>query len=338
MTALRSNEMMKRILKCICALLLCLMLTPMALADDSFTIDVDSLDLGRLNSNEYVQQALSSSSQGVRVRKYISSSSEIAASVRLTLTRMDTNALLFDKNYGYQSGTFDSGVIYLSYGSSGTVPYLVTLYVGDYVYAMPFMHQQRRLESNGACTVGVRLKDLDPAQSADWLMGTMVDLTQLRQTGSCSVELCASNSYLIGYADITLDGSRLHVQLHFDDSSDVMLEEAVLYVLTDGQYLKNADSWSLDEAVDVSGAQSALIYLPMQVSYDPAGLPAFTYDLDEMRTQQSLWNETRQGSSSGGTRTYSEPSTDNSGWTDGWSSGWDDGWSDGWDDGWSSGW
>jgi len=333
--------MMKKILKSICAFALCLLLLPSALADDCFTIDVDALDLGRLNSDDYVAQALSAGSQGVRVRKYISSSSEIAASVRLTLMRMDSRTLLFDKDYGYQSGVFDSGVIYLPYLSDSTAPYLITLYVGDYVYAIPFMHQQRRLESNGACTVGVRLRDLDPAQSADWLMGTMVDLAQLRRIGSCTVELCASNSYVIGSATISLIGSRLNVQLHFSDSADVVLEEAALYVLTDGQYLSNADSRQLNESVDVSGAQSALIYLPMQVSYDPAGLPSFTYDLDDAHSQQRLWSDTRtsrSGGSSGGSRTYAEPSYDASGWDDGWSSGWDDGWSDGWDDGWSSGW
>ena len=334
------KHLFRALLTALCLCLLCAWNLP-ALAEDSFTIDVDLLDMDRLNSDAYVERELTSGAQGVRVVKHISDSSELAAPVRLTIRQMDTGTLLFDKDYGYQSRTFDSGVIYLPYTGGRTAPYLVTLSLGSYTYAMPFMHQQRRLESNGACTVGVRLKDLDPAQSADWLMGTMVDLTQLKQTGSCSVELCASNSYLIGYADITLDGSRLHVQLHFDASADVTLEEAALYVLTDGQYLKNADSWSLDESVDVSGAQSALIYLPMQVSYDPAGLPVFTYDLDEVRTQQNLWSETREsrsGGSSGGSRSYPEPSNNDSGWTDGWSSGWDDGWSDGWDDGWSSGW
>ena len=168
---------MNKLFKRMGALLLCLMLfIPTAMAEDCFTIDVDTLDLERLNSDDYVSVALSASTQGVRIRKYISHSSEIAASVRLTLTQMDTKTLLFDKNYGYQSGTFDSGVIYLPYVSGSTIPYLVTLYVGDYVYALPFMHLQRRMESNGASTAGVRLCDLDPAQSSDWLMGTMVDL------------------------------------------------------------------------------------------------------------------------------------------------------------------
>jgi len=324
---------MNKFLKRIGSLLLCLMLwLPCALGEDCFTIDVDTLDMDRLNSDDYVSLVLSASTQGVRIRKYISPSSELAASVRLTLTRMDTKALLFDKDYGYQSGTFDSGVIYLPYVSGSTIPYLVTLYVGDYVYALPFMHMQRRMESNGACTAGVRLRDLDPAQSSDWLMGTMVDLDELRQSGGRTVEVCASNSYVIGTAYISLNGSTLNVSLHFDASAGVTLEDADLYVVTDGHYLKDARGRSLSAGADVSGAEWALVYLPMAVSYDPAGLPSFQYDWNEASAQQQLWKDAH-GSYSQNTAPY-VTQQESSGWNDGWS----DGWSDGWDDGWSSGW
>ncbi len=329
---------MKNALKRIGVLFLCLMLLlPAALAEDCFTIDVDTLDLDRLNSDDYVSVALSASTQGVRVRKYISSSSEVAASVRLTLTQMDTKTLLFDKNYGYQSGTFDSGVIYLPYVSDRTIPYLVTLYVGDYVYGLPFMHQQRRMESNSACLAGVRLRDLDPAQSSDWVMGVMVDLDELRRQGSRTVDLCASNSYLIGSATIRLDGSDLSVDLHFSSAAEVELEDADLYVVTDGNTLSSTRAKSLTSSVDVSGASAALIYLDMHVSYDPAGLPSFHYDLDGVRSQQRLWNDAHEthSTSSG----WSEPEVpcdtgSSDGWDDGWSSGWDNGWSDGWSSGW----
>ena len=44
--------------------------------------------------------------------------------------------------------------------------------------------------------------------------------------------------------------------------------------------------------MNVGGASSALVYLPMQVSYDPAGLPVFRYDGQQAASQQALWNET----------------------------------------------
>ena len=99
------------------AALLCLALLfghiPSVRAEDCFTINVDTLDMDSLNSDEYVALNLSAQTQGIRVQKYISDSSELAVPVRLTLTQMDSGTLLFDKDYGYQSGTFDSGVIYL---------------------------------------------------------------------------------------------------------------------------------------------------------------------------------------------------------------------------------
>ena len=122
--------------------LLCASLFP-ALAEDCFTIDIDLLDLDSLNSDAYVARELSASTQGIRVIKYISDSSELAAPIRLTLTQMNTGSLLFDKDYGVESHTFNSGVIYLPYAGEQTTPYLVKLTVGNYVYAMPFMHLPR---------------------------------------------------------------------------------------------------------------------------------------------------------------------------------------------------
>ena len=67
---------MNRFFKRLGAWMLCLMLMlSAALAEDCFTIDVDTLDLDRLNSDEYVSLALSASTQGVRVCKWVSDSS-----------------------------------------------------------------------------------------------------------------------------------------------------------------------------------------------------------------------------------------------------------------------
>jgi len=146
----RMLSMKKRLFRT-AILTLCLCLAGLwclpALAEDSFTIDIDLLDMDRLNRDDYVARELSSPAQGVRVVKYISDSSELAAPVRLTIKQMDTGTLLFDKDYGFESHTFDSGVIYLPYTGERTTPYLVTLEVGSYIYAMPFMHQPRQREA-----------------------------------------------------------------------------------------------------------------------------------------------------------------------------------------------
>ena len=96
------------------ALLSCLLAccaVPGAQAEDFFTLNVDMLDMDSLNQNDYVAANLSAACQGIRVLKTISTSSELAEPVRLSLTRMDTQTLLFDKDYGYQSRNFDSDVI-----------------------------------------------------------------------------------------------------------------------------------------------------------------------------------------------------------------------------------
>lgn len=345
------------------AALLCLALLfghiPSVRAEDCFTINVDTLDMDSLNSDEYVALNLSAQTQGIRVQKYISDSSELAVPVRLTLTQMDSGTLLFDKDYGYQSGTFDSGVIYLPYVDNRTIPYLVTLYVADYVFAMPFMHLQPRLMYNGACTYGVRLRDLDSSLSADWLMGTMVDLTALRSEGYRVVDVCASNYSIIGLATIQMQGDSLCVQLSFVPSANVEVNYLSLYVITDCAGMTTADvsrmpqpARSAGEWIDVSGATSALIYMPMQVSYDSAGLSTFGYDLSsgDLQAQIALWQANRSGGA-----VYVEPTPmpetdDGSQWSGGGiedgGTGWDGssagdgstGWDDnvGWDDG--SGW
>ncbi len=322
------------------AILVCLalMLSAPALADGGFTIDVDALDMGRLNSDAYVAANLSSSEPGLRVTKTVSASSEVACTVRLTITQMDTQTLIFDRDYGYVAGLFDSGVIYLPNGGGRTIPYLVTLYAGEYVYAMPYMQLQPRLSHNGACTYGVRLRDLDPSLGSDWLMGTMINLPALSARGSRTVDICASNSYVIGQATLEMNGSSLRVNLAFATGANVDVNQLSLYVITDCAAYANghgAPSYGVGQWVDVSGCDTALIYLPMQLSYDPAGLPTFTYNLQDAALQEQLrlWQQA--------TRSTHAPSQPDGGWQD--DSGWDDGWNDGgwdnntgWDDGWNS--
>ena len=92
--------MKKRVWICVALCALLVWAAVPSLAEDCFTIDVDALDMNSLNSDDYVAQYLSASAQGVRVKKYISNSSELAAPVRLTLMQMDSQTLLFDKDYG----------------------------------------------------------------------------------------------------------------------------------------------------------------------------------------------------------------------------------------------
>ncbi|MBQ7867598.1 MAG: hypothetical protein IJ354_05580 [Clostridia bacterium] len=311
------------------AVLAGLMLMGCALAQDCFTIDIDTLDLNSLNSDDYVERKLSASTQGVRVVKYLSDSSELAAAVRLTLTQMDSRTIVYDRDYGYQSGTFDSGVIYLPYAGDRTAPYLITLYVGDYVYALPFMQLQPRLQGNSACTAGLRLTDVGVSLGGDWQMGTMVDLSS---STTLSVDIVASNHYLVGQATITTRGASLKVDLSFYDSANVSLERSPLYLITDCQAFQSGSTgpaYSVGEWIDLGSASTAMIYLPLRLSYDPSGLPAFAYG-HGVDAQRRLWQQNIGPSAAPDPYVPSAPA---SSWDDGWSSGWSEG--SGWDDGWS---
>lgn len=277
-----------------CCLLLC---CSAATAEDFFTLDVDILDMDQLNRNDYVAANLTASCQGIRVRKEVSRSSELAEPVRLSLTRMDTQTLLYDRDYGYQSNVFLSDAIYLPYGGNGTTPYLATLYVGDTVYAIPFMQTQPRLRFNSACTYGLRMRELGAGD--DWLMGTMLDLNLLRQTGRMDLAVCASNAYVIGEATVLMQGEYVSVLLSFYDEARVELHSASVYLIADCASLRGDPAYSgvapvsPGDWIDAAGADSALLYLPMQASYDSAGLSGFTDDPDGavLQAQRALWEQ-----------------------------------------------
>ncbi len=311
--------------KCL-AILLCLMLCATCSAAcaqgvDCFRMAVDALDMTRLNQNDYVAQYLSAQSPGLRVTKVISESADGAQPVRLSLVEMINQTLVFDRDYGYQSGIFDSGDIYLPFLGNHTVPYLVTLYVGDMVYAIPFMQLQSRLFSNGACTYGLRLHDLNPSLSRDWHMATMLDLNALRYQGSMAVDVCASNAYLIGRANLMMQGDSLCVQLDLFRDADAEVLSQSVYVVTDCAALTSVlperigvPAYQPGEWIYVGDAATALLYLPMVVSYDPTGLSTFGYDPDRgyLAQQQTLW---QQNLASAGTSEPEEPfGGDDAGW------------------------
>ena len=169
------------------------------------------------------------------------------------------------------------------------------------------------------------------------------------------MDLCASNRYVIGQATLSMQGSSLCVSVSFNSQANVTVQSQSVWVVTncaDFAAGVQPPSHQPGDWVDVSGASSALVVLSLQVDYDPAGLPAFHYDLSssQLQSQLSLWEQNRAGGQSTGS--WSDGSTDSFtfaediGWID--NSGWvdDDGWYDdgtGWvdDDGWyddGSGW
>ncbi len=275
---------------------LLLLLPVFSLAEDSFLIDVDTLDAGQLSSSTYVEQHLSVQTQGIRVRKYISDSSELAASIRLTVAQSENHSVIFDKNYGYISGTFDSGNIYLPYVDNNVIPYVITLQVADTTYSIPFLQKQARLNNNNGCTYGVRLQDYASSLTGNWQMGTMLDLDALRSQGSVSIPICASNLYIVGQATISVSGDQASVSLSFSQSADVQVTSSTVYLVGDvstiSSFPPSAASYSVGQGIPVQGLRSALLYVPLTLSYDPTGLEEFQYNLGSkaLSRQLALWN------------------------------------------------
>lgn len=304
---------MVRRLRAFLAGLLCAALLPVAaLAQECFLIDIDSLDMNSVSQSEYIQQYLSAPTQGLRVRKYISDSNELAARVRLTITQAETGTVVFDKSYGYVSGTFDSGDIYLPYVDNNTIPYIVTLSIEDWTYALPFMQLRSRLAYNSGCTYGLRLRDLNPSLTDSWVMGTMLDIDALRAQGSLQLPLCASNQYVIGQATVTLAGDQLSVSLALDAAAGTELHGCAVYVIANVATMTTADpaamaepAYGLGQSIDVSGLRTALLYMPMLLSYDPASLAEFSYDAGspELAAQWNLWVDNWQNGGDAATAT-----------------------------------
>ena len=288
-------KLMKRMMTLVLVLSL---LTGAADAEDSFIIDVDALDMACVGTNDYVAKNLTSSSQGILVQKYIG---ETETSVHLTIVQKDENIVVYDRDYGAMTGFFFSGDIYLPFVDNRSIPYLVTLTIGGWVYAFPYIRLQPRMTDNSGCTFGLRFSDLNGGLDSRWLMGTMLNLENLRAVGTQSVPLCAGNLYIVGSAQISLQGEQLVVALSFVPSANVELQAYGVYLLTDVNTLSSVDpramaqpSYALGQPIDVTGCSTALLYIPMTLSYNPAGLSRFVYDLwadGELQNQLNLWNQ-----------------------------------------------
>lgn len=296
---------MNRLIRTLLCLLCCAALFPAAaLAQECFNINVDALDMTSLNDSAYVQANLSAPAQGLRVTKYVSDSTEFAARVRLTIMQAETSTVVFDKNYGYVSGTFDSGDIYLPYIDNSTIPYLITLTVEDWVYAMPFMQLQSRLTDNSGCTYGIRLRDANATLTDSWVMGTMLDLDALRAQGSMTLPLCASNQYLVGQASLLVNGDQFSVSLAFASQANVELQGCAVYLIGNVAGMTTVDpaempetAYAIGQTIDIAGLDTALLYLPLSLSYDPAGLPELGsgVTLPDLDAQWLLWQQNLAG-------------------------------------------
>lgn len=296
-------------------LLAAFMVVPAALAQDSFVIQADTLDMGKLTDSAYVGEYLSAATQYIRVTYALPG----ATQVRLKVVQKDTGNVVMDKNYGQVSGTFNSGDIYLKYSGSVTVPYTIALTVGDQTYTFPFFRKLMLLKNNTACTFGVRIKQLDRGLTDAWTMATPLDLQEIAALpgGIKRIDVCASNMYIIGTVSVRVQEGMLRVSLQLaedntPDSSKFEILEQRLFLITSpldwnsidprrltGNEFEIGTDIPLEERLP--GVQYAVLYLPIKLSYDPNGLDRFSYntkeDLELIR-QLEIWDAMKESEKS----------------------------------------
>ncbi len=296
-------------------MLVVFMMIPAALAQDSFVIKADTLNMSKLTDSAYVEENLSAATQYIRITYALPSSKQ----VRLQVTQTGTSNVVMDKNYGQVSGTFNSGDIYLKYSRSATIQYTITLTVGDQTYTFPFYRKLMVLKNNSACTFGVRIKQLDKGLTDAWTMATPIDLAEIAALpgGVKRFNVCASNMYVIGTVSVRVQDGNLRVSLQLAedntlDNSKFEILDQRLFLITSPLDWNSIDPRRLTEnefeiGTDISledrlpGVQYAVMYLPIKLTYDPNGLERFSYntkeDLELIR-QLEIWDAMKESEKS----------------------------------------
>lgn len=288
-------------------LMMCIMFgaaTGLALTDTAFEIDVDKLDMEKVLEGEYQEACLTAKTQYIRIAYSVAEEQAVTVSVRLK----ETGETVYQKNYGIKSGRFTSDDIYLKYTASQTVPYTIALTVGEEEISFPFYRQLMVLKRNKACTYGVRMQDVQPDLTKKLQMGTALDLEVIRNgPGSrLQIPLCASNKYIIGTVTVRVLDDNLRVSMAFVNGLDITIHRQTMHLFTypgelttlEERHLKNQPKYQVGTDIsilkDLKGADKVILYLPMEVTYDPNGLAQFGYDLAEdenLQNQLIIWQE-----------------------------------------------
>jgi len=272
-----------------------------AAAEEVFVIAADQIEAQRLEEEGYAAQRLTAPTQYIQITCALG---DEPVPVKLRVSRSADGKTVHQKNYGQQKGDFRSEEIYLKYTGSGTAAYDITLTAGERQWQFPFYRKLMKLSRNTACSYGVRIREAAPGVTKGWPMATVVDLTR----GSQRVPLCASDRYVIGEVEIQLGGDSLQVNVKPFDHIDLTVHHQKVYAITDPGTLTGLDAGAMKRQLafspgekvsirdDLAGSPYVILYLSMEVSYDPNGLDVFQYDASETNQQLNWWNRLKENS------------------------------------------
>jgi hypothetical protein len=252
------------------------------------TLDVSAIE-GAALSDTYIQEHLTFAQEYLSVRYDLGIREE-----RVTLSVLsDPDAtVVFRKDYGVVSGVFISDEIYLSYPAQGPGVYQVTLTAGDNAIVFPFRRKLLRLTGNTACSGGVRFADMASRFAGETAMGTAVSL---QRDNTVSVPLVASGMYVAGQVHVSVREGSLTVTCAVDGKAAASVRDTHIYLLTDlgeladlsERFLRLLPScesgYPVDIASRLNGADVVIVYVKMELDYDPNALERFVYRPDSIQ-------------------------------------------------------
>lgn len=249
---------MKRLFALLMAAALLLTAVP-ALAEDVFTLDAASA--AQISTDRSFVRVTSAAAHGT---------------VIVEVRDADSN-LIYQKNYGEYSGPFRSDELYLPLYGAETV-YTVTLTAGDQVSSHTVVRKMPRLTGNTACAAGLPLSVVTGRNS--WQSVTVIDL-RASEGRTIVMPMLASGSYSLGTVSFTVSGGRVTAQAEISGGIDGTIDSARVYAAANaleaqqlGSRSFSGASGTLGQAISLNGADYAVMYVQLSVSFDPTGVPA----------------------------------------------------------------
>lgn len=214
---------------------------------------------------------------------------EVAGDVSVS-ARDGAGNLVYQKDYGQCSGAFRSDDLYLALNGSKTV-YIVTLDVDGAEHRFTVTRTMPRLQGNSACSAGLPLSEITGRDA--WQSATVIDL-HAAEGSTLTMPLQASGAYTLGEVLFSVSGGTLTVHAALDKAIDGTIDSASVYAAVNaleasqlGARSYGGASGALDKAIDLHGADYAVVYVALTVSFDPADAPAI--DRSARPGQQELW-------------------------------------------------
>lgn len=262
-----------KLLRILAALLLLLLLSAPALAEDVCVVD-DASAASHITTDA----------------SYLRVGCPLPGSVPVTLTIRDGwGYLVYQRDYGTCSGAFRSEDVYLRLDGKSTV-YTVTLSCGDDAHEFRVTRQAPRLTDGGVTAHGLSLAEITGKRDNRFVV--ILDTDELE--GSTFSAPLVSGGVQLGYASFTLEDGELTVSAML--TVEGKIEKSTVYVARDamaavtlGSSRFTGTKTKLNRSVSLGRTPYAAVMLQLTVSYDEATGQYLQEDPLYLEEQHRLW-------------------------------------------------